>query len=51
MAAGMTELLKNLPKNHPERKRIMAGYTKMMTFLKENQGRDGMWKQFVDQSD
>ena len=51
MAAGMTELLKNLPKNHPERKRIMAGYTKMMTFLKENQGRDGMWRQLVDQSD
>ena len=40
MAAGMTELLKNLPKNHPERKRIMVGYTKMMTFLKENQGRE-----------
>ena len=51
MAAGMTELLKNLPKNHPERKRIMVGYTKMMTFLKENQGREGMWRQLVDQSD
>lgn len=51
MAAGMTELLKALPINNPDRKRIMEGYLAMMRSLKEYQGKDGMWNQLVDQAD
>jgi unsaturated rhamnogalacturonyl hydrolase len=32
-AAGMTELLRSLPKNHPDRPRIMKGYQTMMASL------------------
>lgn len=51
MAAGMTELLKVLPENNPDRKRIMKGYLTMMNSLKACQGKDGMWNQLVDQPD
>lgn len=37
MAAGMTELLRYLPKNHKDRPRIMEGYLTMMKSLKEYQ--------------
>ncbi len=47
-AAGMTELLRSLPKNHPRRARIMQGYRKMMASLLEFQGPDGLWRQLVD---
>lgn len=48
MAAGMTELLKALPKNNPDRKRIMEGYTTMMRSLLQYQADDGMWRQLVN---
>ena len=51
MAAGMAELLKALPKNNPDRKRIMKGYLTMMQSLKNYQGKDGMWNQLIDQPD
>uniref|UniRef100_UPI002595F875 glycoside hydrolase family 88 protein n=1 Tax=uncultured Parabacteroides sp. TaxID=512312 RepID=UPI002595F875 len=51
VAAGMTELLKVLPENHPDRKRILDGYVNMMSTLKEYQRRDGMWNQLIDQAD
>ena len=51
MAAGMTELLKALPENNADRKRIMKGYLTMMENLKKYQGRDGMWNQLIDQPD
>jgi rhamnogalacturonyl hydrolase YesR len=51
MAAGMTELLKCLPENHPNRARIMKGYRTMMASLLKYQGDDGMWKQLLDQPD
>lgn len=51
MAAGMTELLKALPGNNADRKRIMKGYLTMMENLKKYQGRDGMWNQLIDQPD
>jgi unsaturated rhamnogalacturonyl hydrolase len=47
-AAGMTELLRSLPKKHPSRARIMAGYTTMMASLLKYQGTDGLWRQLVD---
>jgi rhamnogalacturonyl hydrolase YesR len=48
MAAGMTELLRLLPKNNPDRSRIMKGYLSMMKSLKEYQTGSGMWNQLVD---
>jgi rhamnogalacturonyl hydrolase YesR len=47
-AAGMSELLRSLPENHPLRPRILAGYQKMMASLLKYQGGDGMWRQLID---
>ncbi|GCB37640.1 glycoside hydrolase family 88/105 protein [Bacteroides faecalis] len=51
MAAGMTELLRNLPENHPDRQRIMQGYHTMMKSLLDYQTSSGMWNQLIDQPD
>lgn len=48
VAAGMAELLRSLPRNHPQRKRIMAGYTAMMTALLKAQSPEGLWHQLID---
>jgi unsaturated rhamnogalacturonyl hydrolase len=48
VAAGMTELLRSLPVNHPRRARILEGYRKMMQALLKYQGADGLWRQLVD---
>ena len=48
VAAGMTELLRSLPKNHPRRARILEGYRKMMASLLKYQGEDGLWRQLID---
>jgi rhamnogalacturonyl hydrolase YesR len=48
MAAGMAEILRSLPENHPEREKIMAGYHKMMAALLKYQDKDGMWRQIID---
>jgi rhamnogalacturonyl hydrolase YesR len=48
VAGGMSELLSELPKNHPKRARIMAGYTKMMASLLKYQDADGVWHQLID---
>jgi unsaturated rhamnogalacturonyl hydrolase len=48
IAAGMAELLRALPADHPRRARIRAGYTKMMSALLKHQSRDGLWRQLVD---
>ena len=47
-AAGMSELLTSLPKDHPLRPRILKGYTTMMASLLKLQGDDGMWRQLLD---
>jgi unsaturated rhamnogalacturonyl hydrolase len=47
-AAGMAELLRSLPKNHPERPRIMKGYQTMMSSLLKYQADNGMWRQLID---
>lgn len=49
VAAGMTELLRSLPKKHPHRQRIVDGYQKMMAALLKLQGTDGLWRQLLDQ--
>jgi len=48
MAAGMSEILSSLPKNNPDRPKIMAGYKKMMEGLLKYQAPDGMWRQLLD---
>ena len=48
VAAGMTELLRTLPKDHPRRARILDGYKKMMASLLKFQGEDGLWRQLID---
>jgi rhamnogalacturonyl hydrolase YesR len=48
MAAGMAELLRELPAQHPRRERILAGYRKMMSALLEYQDGQGLWHQLVD---
>jgi rhamnogalacturonyl hydrolase YesR len=48
MAVGMSELLRSLPKDHPNRARIMDGYKKMMATLLKYQADDGMWRQLID---
>ena len=47
-AAGMTELLLSLPKDHPLRPRIVKGYNLMMESLLKYQNEDGLWRQLVD---
>lgn len=48
MAVGMSELLRSLPKDNPERPRIMKGYKTMMASLLKYQSGDGMWLQLID---
>lgn len=48
VAAGITELLRSLPENHPQRARILQGYRKMMAALLQYQGDDGLWRQLID---
>ena len=47
-AAGMAELLRSLPKNHPQRPRILKGYKTMMESLLKYQAEDGLWRQLID---
>jgi rhamnogalacturonyl hydrolase YesR len=48
VAAGMTELLRSLPANHPRRARILEGYRKMMNSLLHYQSEEGTWRQLID---
>ena len=48
VAAGMAEVLSDLPTDHPQRARIMAGYQKMMKALLDYQDKSGMWHQLID---
>jgi unsaturated rhamnogalacturonyl hydrolase len=48
MAVGMSEVLRSLPADSPERPRILEGYKKMMAALLQYQGPDGMWRQLID---
>ena len=48
VAAGMAEMLHELPKDHPQRARIMKGYKAMMASLLKYQGKDGMWRELID---
>ena len=50
-AAGMTEILKLLPEDHPQYEAIMQGYRKMMAALLKHQAESGLWRQLVDKPD
>ncbi|MCI1647523.1 MAG: glycoside hydrolase family 88 protein [Bacteroides sp.] len=51
VAAGMTELLTNLPKNSKFRSRILKGYRTMMKSLKDYQDSNGLWRQLINEPD
>ena len=51
VAAGMAEMLRDLPQDHPQRARILKGYKTMMAALLKYQGKDGMWRQLIDKDD
>ena len=48
VAAGMTELLRSLPENHPDRPQILNAYRKMLASLLKYQNQDGTWNQLID---
>lgn len=50
MAAGMTELLSDLPDDNTDKPRILKEYVKMMQTLKSFQNNDGLWNQLIDES-
>jgi unsaturated rhamnogalacturonyl hydrolase len=49
VAAGLSELLRSLPDDNPDRPRIMEGYRAMMASLVKHQDAGGMWHQLIDQ--
>jgi unsaturated rhamnogalacturonyl hydrolase len=48
MAAGMAELLRALPADHPHRARILAAFRLMMGALLRYQSDSGLWRQLID---
>jgi len=48
VAAGLAELLTELPESNPFYPSILEGYRKMMNTLIRFQAEDGMWRQLID---
>jgi len=51
VAAGLAELLTELPEKNPHYQSIVAGYRKIMDALVLFQSEDGMWNQLIDNKD
>lgn len=51
VAAGLAELLTELPEKNPHYQSIASGYRKMMDALILYQSEDGMWCQLIDNQD
>jgi rhamnogalacturonyl hydrolase YesR len=51
VAAGLAEILSELPAEHPEFAAIVTGYRRMMAGLLRFQAEDGMWLQLIDHRD
>ena len=51
VAAGLAEVLSELPSDHPDYPAILTGYRRMMAGLLANQAPDGMWRQLIDRPD
>lgn len=47
-AAGLAEVISELPADHPQYETIAEGYKKMMNALLKYQSEDGMWRQLID---
>lgn len=50
VAVGMTEMLRDLPADHPAREPVLAAYRRMMATLLRHQAESGMWRQLIDNS-
>ncbi|MGW8314447.1 MAG: glycoside hydrolase family 88/105 protein [Bacteroidales bacterium] len=48
VAAGLAEVISELPETHPLYPSILKGYLKMMRALLEYQTANGMWRQLID---
>lgn len=48
VAAGLAEILTELPEDNPYYKSIETGFKKMMSALLQYQAEDGMWRQLID---
>jgi rhamnogalacturonyl hydrolase YesR len=48
VAAGLAELLSELPEDNVHYAPVLAGYKKMLNALLQYQSQDGMWRQLVD---
>ena len=48
VAAGLAELISELPESNPHYDAILNGYLKMMRALLKYQAEDGMWRQLID---
>lgn len=48
VAAGLAELLSEMPRKHPKYARIMRGYKEMMATIVKVQAEDGLWRQLLD---
>lgn len=51
VAAGLAELLSELPETNPHYQSILDAYLKMMNTLVKNQSEDGMWHQVIDKTE
>jgi hypothetical protein len=51
VAAGLAEILSELPADHPAHAEIVAGFRRMMAGLLRYQAEDGMWRQLIDHPD
>lgn len=48
VAAGLAEILSELPTHHPDHEVIATGYRRMMAALLAHQAEDGLWRQLID---
>jgi unsaturated rhamnogalacturonyl hydrolase len=48
VAAGMAEMLRDLPATDPKRATILKSYKRMMAALLKCQAKDGMWRELID---
>jgi rhamnogalacturonyl hydrolase YesR len=51
VAAGLAELLSELPAENPHYSSLLAAYLRMMNALLRYQAKDGMWRQLIDRED
>ena len=48
VAAGLAEVLSELPREHEQFGAVAKGFERMMHALREHQAPDGMWRQLID---